>query len=133
VLRGVSQQTCASWDDTGYALLVAVHGFVPDTVDPYLVLGILNSSLCDWLHRVRFYSARIPKGSLRYPISFWESVPVVIEGDKDTACQVALLAKQLADSTKSDPAVVNALNESVFQLYGVSEEELNHHYPLPKG
>jgi hypothetical protein len=129
ILRGVAQHTVAAWDDEGCALLVAVHAFVPEKVDPYFVLGLLNSSLFNWLHRIRFYSARIPKGSLRYPVSFWETLPIRM-GHKDESDRIARLAKKM--SQKSDPVTQHdlaSLDSSVFQLYGVSQREfanLNH-------
>jgi len=77
ILRGVSQQVSAIYDDTGCGMLVAVHTFVPKTKsDGWYLMAIINSKLINWLHLKTFYSVRIPQGSLKYPISFYSHIPI---------------------------------------------------------
>ncbi|MEW6162248.1 MAG: N-6 DNA methylase [Nitrospirota bacterium] len=77
VVRGTARKLSAALDTAGYALLVAVHGIPYHSLrDGLFLVSLINSSLLNWLHIVSFYSARIPQGSLRYPVSFYESLPI---------------------------------------------------------
>jgi hypothetical protein len=78
VVRGVARRLSAAYDDTGgYGILVATHSIIPHSeYRPEFLLGLLNSTLFNWIHLIRLYSARIPQGSLRYPISFLEQLPI---------------------------------------------------------
>jgi len=77
VVRGTAKKLSAALDLEGFALLVAVHGISCNSINDGLFLtSLINSHLLNWLHIVTYYSARIPQGSLRYPISFYESLPI---------------------------------------------------------
>lgn len=79
VIRGVARRLTATYDEEGVGLLVAVHGVYNFQFSPYFLLGLLNSKLFNWLHLQQFYSARIPEGSLRYPVSFLKNLPIIKE------------------------------------------------------
>ena len=78
VVRGVAKCLSAAYDNTGgYGILVATHSIIPhNKYYPEFLLGLLNSALFNWIHIIKLYSARIPQGSLRYPISFLEQLPI---------------------------------------------------------
>jgi hypothetical protein len=77
VVRGVASRLSAAWDKSGYGLLVAVHSIQSmSNYTPFFLMAIINSRLCNWYHIIKYYSARIPEGSLRYPISFLKSIPI---------------------------------------------------------
>ncbi len=77
LVRGVANQISAIIDFEGAALLVAVHSIIPKAdLNEYVILALLNSKLINWYHLKCFYSIRIPQGSLKYPISFFEKIPV---------------------------------------------------------
>ena len=76
VVRGVARRLTAMLDEEGVGLLVAVHSVVSEQYNHKFLLGLLNSKLFNWLHIIQFYSARIPEGSLRYPISFLANLPI---------------------------------------------------------
>ena len=44
--------------------------------NPKYVIGLINSKLMNWYHVVKFYTVRIPEGSLKYPIPFINSIPI---------------------------------------------------------
>jgi len=44
--------------------------------NPEYVIGLINSKLMNWYHVVKFYTVRIPEGSLKYPIPFINSIPI---------------------------------------------------------
>lgn len=79
IIRGVARRLTSFIDNSGSAMLVAVHGFLPKKVDLRIVDSILNSNLLNWFHLQTFYSQRIPQGSLKYPINFLESIPIKID------------------------------------------------------
>lgn len=76
VVRGVAKRLTAMLDTEGVGMLVAVHSVKSDIYDNRFILGLLNSTLINWVHLIQFYSARIPEGSLRYPISFLSNLPI---------------------------------------------------------
>ncbi len=76
VVRGVARCVSATFDEEGQGILVATHAIISNRYSDYYVLALLNSRLFNWLHIVKFYSARIPQGSLRYPVSFYKQLPV---------------------------------------------------------
>jgi|GEM_PF-3835233 len=45
-------------------------------INEFVLLGLLNSKLLNWYHKTTCYNIRIPKGSLKYPISFFENLPI---------------------------------------------------------
>src|SRR5205814_378327 len=124
------RRTTAAWDACGNALLVAVHGFVPqDGVDGHFITALLNSDLFDWLHRIRFYSARIPHGSLRYPVSFWESLPIKL-GPQPLIEDISRMSSQISKMTSTAPhgdadELWSRLNRSITELYDVRQEDLD--------
>jgi len=78
VVRGVAKRLTAMYDDSGIGILVAVHSVIGSKYSDLFLLGLLNSRLFNWIHLIQFYSARIPEGSLRYPISFLSNLPIKI-------------------------------------------------------
>jgi hypothetical protein len=123
IMRGIGKRTTAAWDDEGYAILVAVHGFVPQHIDGFFITGLLNSELFNWLHRVRFYAARIPKGSLRYPVSFWENLPIQTS-PPSIVSEIAILAQRLAIGGPLSATHFKELNDKVMELYCITEADL---------
>ena len=123
VMRGIARQTTAAWDAEGHAPLVAVHGFVPATIDGYFITGLLNSTLFNWLHRIRFYQSRIPQGSLRYPVSFWADLPIRSDAPQLME-EIAGLARCLSSGMENNEQLLARLNEKVFELYGIDQREI---------
>jgi len=76
IVRGVSKEIAAIIDNDGSGLLVAVHSIIPNKVDIKYLLGVINSRPLNWFHLHTIYSIRIPQGSLKYPISFFDSLPI---------------------------------------------------------
>ena len=93
VVRGVAKKLTAAYDDEGYALLVNIYGITPNRQDltPEYLLGLLNSEMFDFYHKTLFFLARIPEGSLRYPKSFYNTIPIKLPKtleDKKLARQI---------------------------------------------
>lgn len=76
VVRGVARRLTAMLDDEGVGILVAVHSVRGERYTNQFLIGLLNSTLFDYIHKTKFYSARIPQGSLRYPVSFLADLPI---------------------------------------------------------
>lgn len=77
VVRGVAKRLSCCYDELGCALLVAIHGVRASSRENELfICALINSRLYNWIHVVKYYSARIPQGSLRYPVSFVERLPI---------------------------------------------------------
>jgi type I restriction-modification system DNA methylase subunit len=77
IVCGVSTELAATYDAEGHALLVAMHAVKPLGAISHLFLtSLINSNMFNWFHLIKYYSARIPEGSLRYPVSFLKSLPI---------------------------------------------------------
>jgi type I restriction-modification system DNA methylase subunit len=145
VVRGVARRLTAMLDEEGVGILVAVHSVIGESYDNKFLLGLLNSKLFNWLHIVQFYSARIPEGSLRYPISFLSNLPICsmdLSASVDKARygrmmqlveRMLALHKQLAAAkTDQDKAILQRQIETtdqhidglVYELYGLTEKEI---------
>jgi len=124
IMRGVAKHTTAAWDRIGNALLVAVHGFAPEKTNGFYITGLINSDLFNWLHRIKFYSARIPKGSLRYPISFWKDIPIKTKPE-ELISEISDLTKAITNSEGNKfRELYSQLNSKILKLYGVSKKDI---------
>jgi len=105
VARGVAMKLTAAYDEEGYALLVNIYGIIPndESLTIEYLLGLLNSKMFDFYHKVHFFLARIPEGSLRYPKSFFDMLPVKLPKaveKKQTADQISQKARQILQIKK---------------------------------
>ena len=145
LVRGVARRLTATLDTEGTGLLVAVHGVLSERYDHRYLLSLMNSTLFNWVHVVRFYSARIPEGSLRYPISFLASLPIRTidfsnKTDKAAHDRMVKLVDRMLDLHKRRQTVKTQyeaeridrdiestdrrIDELVYELYGLTEEEI---------
>jgi hypothetical protein len=145
IIRGVAKCLTAMLDEIGIGMLVAVHSVKSDVYNHKYLLGRLNSTLFNWIHIKQFYSARIPEGSLRYPISFLARLPVRIINfsnprDVNHHNQMVSLVEhmlslhqQLANAkTPTEKTLLQRQIEAtdaqidalVYELYGLTEEEI---------
>ncbi|MEA1979996.1 MAG: Eco57I restriction-modification methylase domain-containing protein [candidate division Zixibacteria bacterium] len=138
IVRGVAKRLTAQIDKYGYAALVAVHGIYNynKNIKKEYVLALLNSVLFNYLHLTTFYTARIPKGSLKYPISFLKNLPIKKISESEQKCFVELVNCILSITKVEDylqnpqkQAKVKALEEEidqlVYKLYDLTEEEID--------
>lgn len=132
MIRGVARQLSAQLDEEGIGLLVAVHAVVirqEAKMDPRYVLGLLNSKLLNGYHRIRYYTGRIPEGSLRYPVSFLETLPLKplsLAGQQPLISLVdQMLAAKQADPNADISSLVETLDGLVYDVYGLSEQEID--------
>jgi len=132
-------------DDEGVGILVAVHSVIGTKYSNEFLLGLINSRLFNWIHMIQFYSARIPEGSLRYPISFLSGLPIKQINFYDPAEKAAhdkmvSLVEQMLElhkcltsaQTPQEKEMLSREIEStdgqidrlVYSLYGLTEEEI---------
>lgn len=143
IVRGVAQRLTAHLDEEGIGILVAVHSVIGQKYSDKYLLGLLNSKLFNWIHVVQFYSARIPEGSLRYPISFLNKLPIK-KVDFNNKGEVFLYDRlvaavdrmiELRKRTIVSPIEQEHLNREtkatdhqidmmVYELYGLTKEEI---------
>jgi len=145
VIRGVARRLTATLDEEGVGILVAVHAVQGRQEKNEFLLGLLNSRLFNWIHHVEQYSARIPQGSLRYPVSFLSNLPIckldhgsssdevrhdrmvelvetMLKLHKDlkaakTDHEKSLIQRQIAATDKQ-------IDQLVYELYDLTEEEI---------
>jgi adenine-specific DNA-methyltransferase len=128
IVRGVSKEIAAIIDDNGSGLLVAVHSIIPHSIDIKYLLGLIHSKLLNWFHLNTIYSIRIPQGSLKYPTSFFESLPIAL-GDTGTNKKVEALVNKIIEmkalDTNADTSKFEKqIDDLVYKLYDLTEAEI---------
>jgi len=130
-------------DTEGVGILVAVHSVIGSKYSNEFLTGLLNSTLFNWIHIIQFYSARIPEGSLRYPISFLSNLPIKRMDFSDPAEKAAYdkmvslvermlaLHKQPARTPQGQEMLRREIESTdgqidrlLYGLYGLTEEEI---------
>lgn len=137
IVRGVARRLTAQIDKYGYAILVAVHGIFNNSinVEKNYILALLNSTLFNWLHLTTFYTARIPKGSLKYPVSFLKNLPIKKIHGTDQKPFVELVDRILAITKDEDylqnqqkqakvKTLEREIDQMVYKLYDLTEDEI---------
>jgi len=141
IVRGVAKKVSAIVDQEGGGLLVAVHTIIPEQgTDIWYLLGLINSNLINWLHLNTFYSLRIPQGSLKYPISFFNNIPIpnASNGDMKTVASHSQKIQKLYDSLKASSENSNEwhsikseiektddqIDQLVYKLYNLTPKEI---------
>jgi len=125
IIRGVAQRLTANLDTEGFGILVAVHSAIilnENQFDSKYILALLNSKLLNWVHLKEFYSARIPEGSLKYPISFIKKLPIF----KATLAEQKLIVElvdELFKSIDSKERIIMTLDDLIMNLYGLTDDE----------
>ena len=145
VVRGVARRLTAMLDEEGVGILVAVHSVRGDRYSNKFLLALLNSTLFNYIHIIKFYSARIPQGSLRYPISFLSILPIrLIDFDNmrdvdlynniiDLVDIILALNVNISETKtghektllrRQIEATDRQIDRLVYELYGLNEEEI---------
>lgn len=125
LVRGVSQKVAAIIDNVGSALLVAVHSVIPKNIDDiFWITAIINSKLANWYHLKTIYSIRIPQGSLKYPVSFFENFPIATPANPKRMSGLAkeLIAGYNAASGKNEDTE-RKINILTYKTYGLNYDE----------
>ena len=129
VVRGVAKEVSAIIDESGAGLLVAVHTIIPKELNIKYLLAIINSKLINWFHLNTIYSIRIPEGSLKYPISFFSTLPIAIAEESTIEKIKKLVDKRLAMNVNIDPSnceeVEKEIDSMIYNIYNLSAEEIN--------
>jgi hypothetical protein len=128
IVRGVSKEVAGIIDERGSGLLVAVHSICPKLIEINTLLGIINSKFVNWFHLKTFYSQRIPQGSLKYPIEFFNSIPIpIIENTvnfkiRDLVNILSNLNNKISEIDKNE--INNQIDNLVYRLYNLTYEEV---------
>ncbi len=126
VVKGIGRRPTAAWVPEPGALLVAVWGIWADEELLWRLLGLLNSSAAAWLHYQQLYTARVPRGSLRIPLSWVAAFPVPREGLEDVGA-VARALVRLGDGGRGTEdgrgRLEVELDELVAEVYELDEGE----------
>lgn len=127
LVRGVSKNVSAIIDEIGSGLLVAVHSVIPFNVTNLKwLLAILNSRFINWFHLKTIYSIRIPQGSLKYPVSFFENIPIAEPLNKKyfTECVDKILSSKKNNPKSDTKHFEDQIDVMVYKLYNLTYEEV---------
>jgi hypothetical protein len=127
VARGIARKVSVAYDHEGYAMLVNVFAITKkDKRQNFIyLLGILNSVLSDFYHKVFFFLARIPEGSLRYPKPFWENFPIRLPKTPEEhalAQQITSCVEQIFARVKSEQCASRFPDEYIKEYRARGEE-----------
>jgi len=124
LVRGVSKRVASIIDENGSGLLVAVHSIIPNNVkDIKWLITLLNSNLINWYHLKTIYSIRIPQGSLKYPVSFFNNLPIVVPKNKELYdYHYNNIMKHNSLSKRNE--IDRALDCMVYKLYRLEYDEV---------
>lgn len=126
VFSGMSKRLEAAYDDAGCALGVQVYAASDVQIDPYYLLGVLNSKLLSYLFRERFAAKCLAGNYLSLNKGQLAQLPIrtVAADEKQSAKwqrQIANLARQLTQKYSS--ALDGQLDEMVYQIYDLTTDE----------
>ncbi|MCG2727262.1 MAG: hypothetical protein L6244_01240, partial [Candidatus Methanoperedenaceae archaeon] len=103
--------------------------------NPKYIMSILNSTLLNVYQLLKFYTARIPEGSLKYPISFLKTIPIKNISNKEQMPFVELVDQILSltnspdylDSPEKQARVkplAKEIDQLVYKLYDLTPEDI---------
>ena len=117
------QRLEAAYDEQGFALGVQVFAARELQVDPYYLLGVLNSKLLSYLFRERFAAKRLAGGYLAINKGQLAQLPIPLPcpASKTIVSKVARLAKQLQRNFSRE--VDEQIDELVYSLCHVTADE----------
>ncbi len=126
VISGMSRRLEAAYDQQGCALGVQVYAARELQVDPFYLLGLLNSKLLSFLFRERFAAKRLAGGYLAVNKGQLAQLPIrIVNGDDPAAVKLQQQISNLARRLQSAYSVVidQQLDDFVHELYQLSDSE----------
>lgn len=127
IIRGVAKELTAYYDNDGVGLLRAIWTIIPKRgVSAPFIVGLLNSELYDFIHKVRNRSARIPEGSYSYSMGFVSSLSIRIPKTKDEKSilvKIEKLVKRI-EETESIRFKIQLFPESYLHEDDETEDEV---------
>jgi hypothetical protein len=129
VVAGMTKGIEATLDEHGnLAPGVSVYSIISSLNNLKYALGILNSKLTNWYFGIRFQDKHLAGGYISINTKLLEKIPI-IQASEISKKAIALLVDQILTAKKSDPkadttALEKAINQLVYQLYGLTEEEI---------
>lgn len=126
VISGMSRRLEAAYDETGCALGVQVYAASSLQMDPWYLLGVLNSKLLTYLFRERFAAKRLAGNYFSLNKGQLAQLPIRRVDPSDRAAlemvvQIRSWAGQLQKNYVA--AVDQQLDELVYRLYEVTTAE----------
>lgn len=123
VLSGMSRRLEAAYDEQGCALGVQVYAAAETKVDPFYVLGVLNSKLLSYLFRERFGAKCLAGGYLSVNKGQLAQLPVAADDRRPGSLQmkIANLASQM--HRRQSSLLDEQLDALVYELYAITAAE----------
>lgn len=123
VLSGMCRRLEAAYDEQGCALGVQVYAAAKMNVDPFYLLGVLNSKLLSYLFRERFGAKCLAGGYLSVNKGQLAQLPVAAEDRAPGSLQmkIANLARQM--NCLQSSLLDEQLDALVFELYAITAAE----------
>jgi adenine-specific DNA-methyltransferase len=128
VLSGMCRRLEAAYDEQSCALGVQVYAAAELKVDPFYLLGVLNSKLLSYLFRERFGAKCLAGGYLSVNKGQLAQLPIAVDDREQRSLQnqIAKLARQMHSRVSLTPTAApleEKLDALVYQLYAVTTAE----------
>ena len=117
-------------DDNSNFLTDSAVAIIPKDINTYLLLGILNSKLSEWLIQEHI-SPYVQGKYFNYSKSYINQLPIMISTTKEDEELTKKIIEDVKNilknvKTKNDEEVgklSNSINNSIFELYGLTKDE----------
>jgi methylase of polypeptide subunit release factors len=125
VLSGMCRRLEAAYDEQGCALGVQVYAAAELRIDPFYLLGVLNSKLLSYLFRERFAAKRLAGGYLAINKGQLAQLPICVPTNNQQQEKLQRTITNLARQLHARPsaALDDALDAVVYQLYQITPAE----------
>lgn len=130
VIAGMTKVIEATYVDSPLAIGVGAYAIYDfNGLNPYYILGLLNSKYTSYYLRERFKDKHLAGGYLAINKSTIEKLPFVV-ADSQMQEKIVKLVKQILDAKQNDSYANTSdweslIDKLVYQLYDLTEEEIN--------
>ena len=101
-------------------------------LNPLYILGILNSKLIDFWYKYHFGSTHLAGGYIRYDITYLRRIPIpkITKSNQKIVDRIIalvddILESKAKDSTTDTNNLESEIDKLVYELYNLSNEEIN--------
>ncbi|MCF7910614.1 N-6 DNA methylase [Candidatus Pacearchaeota archaeon] len=128
VIARVTKGVQATIDDKGFYVGKSSILIPKDKNNFEILLAILNSKLINYYYKMKFETTHMAGGYIRFDIPYLKNLPIKIPNEKQSA-KIKELVERIMEfykEGKSEQDIKNVdyeIDEEVYRLYGVNEEE----------
>ena len=128
VVGGMTKVLEAAFDEEGVAVGVGVYCLTDFNENPFYIIGILNSKFATYYFRKHFEAKHLAGNYLAINASQLKRIPFPTNPDRKKQNQIIKLVEQIMELKKENKNTLRfelKIDEIVYELYGLTNEEIN--------